>query len=416
MKLKLRHSKKSVFLLEAITFVIISIVYVFIIKDMYGYMGHDHDIKIAKVIIGWLFFIPMLFLGTKVKGDFFYTIWHVIFVLYFFGQVMYYQFNDGIIQPVFAHSILLLVLFVCSFFKLNFSVIHFKGQMLSIVLLISIVLFVPIFIKYLPHVKLKNLLLADVYETRYYFREIQDRYFGYLSAPLSRVILPSLLIIGIVKKKFWLVGLSIFMISFIFLIGALKSIFIGMIAAVFFFKGKAYIDKLHYLLYLFFGLCFLGLLVFIITDNTFLVNSFVRRVLFTPARMDNSFYSFFGENPTFWSHNSIGEYFMDYPLEQSPNYYVGEVLLEKEGLNANVGLITEGYFSFGYIGVILHSLFIGFVFLILKHIKMNPIFFGLVFVYIYYMNTSFFTTLLLTHGLAFFVFFAYLFLNKDYER
>ncbi|MBC6997550.1 hypothetical protein [Cytophaga sp. FL35] len=383
---------------------------------MYGYMGHDHDILIGKVIIGWFFFIPMVIIGTKVKGDFFYTIWHVIFILYFFGQIIYYQFNDGLIQPMASNAILLLVLFSCSFFRMEFKIIRLKGEMLTIVLLISVILFVPIFIKYLPHVNYRNLMLSDVYETRLYFRGIQDSYFGYLSAPLSRVILPSLLIIGLLNKNWWLVLLGVFMISFIFLVGALKSIFIGMIAAIFFFKGRNYLDKLHNLLYLFFGLCFLGLIVFLVSDNTFLVNSFVRRVLFTPARMDNTFYSYFGSNPTFWSHNSIGGLFFKYPLEQTPNYYVGEVLLQKEGLNANVGLITEGYFSMGYIGVLLHSLFIGFVFLLLKQIKMNPIFFGLVFVYIYYMNTSFFTTLLLTHGLVFFVIFAYLFLNRSYAR
>ena len=189
-----------------------------------------------------------------------------------------------------------------------------------------------------------------------------------------------------------------------------------MIAAVFFYWGKNYIDKVFWLLYLFLGLTIFGLLEFISSGSTFLISSFVRRILFTPAMIDNLYYDVFSSSPTYWSHNFLGRIFYNYPLDRAPNMYVGEVIMNQPGVSANVGLVTEGYFSFYYPGVLLHSIFIGLIFIILKQIKLNPAFFGLVFVYIYYINTSFLTVLLITHGLLFFLIYSYFFLNKNYEE
>lgn len=414
MKIKLRHNRSNIFLLEVLVFFIISIAYVFIIKEAYGYMGFDGEIKFKNIIIGLIFYFPVLFLGSRIREEFFFTIWHIIFILYYFGQVIFFQYDDGSIKPLLANTILMVVLYGASFVKWEFKIYELKGKLLGIIILISLILFIPIFIKYVPYVDYKSLLLEDIYKTRLYFREFDDQYFGYLRAPLSRVVLPSLLIIALIKRKIWLIILSAFMIIFIFMVGALKSVFIGMFAAILFYLGKRFIDKVYILLYLFLGLSFLGLIWYISTGNTFLVNSFVRRILFIPPMIDNYYYQLFSENPLLWSHNAIGNVFFKYPLENPINMYIGESVLGKEGMSANVGLITEGYFSFNYLGVFLHSIFIAFVFIILKQIKIKPVFFGLIFVYIYYLNTSFLTVLLLTHGLMFFIIYAYFFLNREY--
>src|SRR5690606_2297629 len=109
---------------------------------------------------------------------------------------------------------------------------------------------------------------------------------------------------------------------------------------------------------LFLGLSSMGLIFYIFTENTFLVNSFVRRILFIPPMIDNHYYVLFNENPLFWSHNAIGNMLFKYPFDSPINMYIGESVLGKEGMSANVGLVTEGFFSFHYIGVILHSIFI----------------------------------------------------------
>ncbi|MFD2100202.1 hypothetical protein [Flagellimonas iocasae] len=415
MKTIIKHNRKNVLFLELIVFLLISLVYNIIIKDVFDYMGFIGEPIFHKLLIGTVVFLVLVVLGATIKDPFFYAVWHISFLIFIIGQIVYYQYSNGLIGPLIGNTIFLLVLYVFSFIKLNIRKVNVKGKPLNIILVSTLLLFFPIFIRYSGHVNFNNFLLQDIYESRLYFREFDDKYFGYLRAPLSRVILPSLLIIGLLGRKVWLVVLSLFMISFIFLVGALKSIFIGMIAAILFYLGKTYLDKVYIMLYLFFFLTFFGLLVFWATDNVFLVDSLVRRTLFVPAMLDNYYYEIFADNQLYWSHNFLGELFFNYPFDRPPNMFVGEVILQKEGMSANVGIVTEGFFSLGYLGIFLESMVIAFIFLLLKSIKIKPVFFGLVFVYIYYINTSFLSVLMLTHGLIFFLFFAFLFLNKDYE-
>jgi hypothetical protein len=370
--------------------------------------------SLGKIIIGLLFFSFFLILGYLIKNDLFYAIWHTVFILSFYGQVIFYQYSDGTIHPLLANAILLAILFGFSLLKLPVKIRELKIKNPSkILLIISLFLLVPVILKYYSYVNIKTLLFQDIYETRLFFRTFDDKYFGYLRVPLSRVVLPTIMILSIKSKKFFYAVLAIAMILFIYTIGGLKSVFVGMLASLLFMNGKDFISKVFIVLYLFLFLNFFGLLVFTFDNtNTMLIDAFVRRTLFIPPLIDNIYYSFFEETPLLWSHNIIGNLFFEYPLDRPLNMFVGEVLMNKEGMSANVGLITEGYVSFGYFGVFLHSLFIGLFFLLLKSFRIESIFFGHIFVFIYYINTSFFTILMVTHGGLFFLVFAYFFLNK----
>lgn len=92
--------------------------------------------------------------------------------------------------------------------------------------------------------------------------------------------------------------------------------------------------------------------------------------------------------------------------------FVGNNLLGRSGLNANVGLITEGYVSLGWLGVFIHSIAISFIFLFFNSLRIDPKYFGIFIVYVYYMNTAFFGTLLLTHGLFFLIIFSFFCLRR----
>jgi len=52
---------------------------------------------------------------------------------------------------------------------------------------------------------------------------------------------------------------------------------------------------------------------------------------------------------------------------------------------------------------------------LLGFVKIDKRYFGIVFIYIYYLNTSLLSILLVTHGLVFFLIFAVLFL-RDIEK
>ena len=124
---------------------------------------------------------------------------------------------------------------------------------------------------------------------------------------------------------------------------------------------------------------------------------------------------YFSENPfTFWSHNRLGSLFTDYVLDKKLSFFVGETLIGSEGLNANIGIIIEGYASFGYLGVFLHTLLIGLTLSFFQSLRINNNHFGIFVVLVYLINTSFITSLYASHGLLFLILFSYFFLRENH--
>lgn len=109
------------------------------------------------------------------------------------------------------------------------------------------------------------------------------------------------------------------------------------------------------------------------------------------------------------THHTVPNFeFIDYPYNLPIPLYVGQEVMGYEGLSANVGVLTDGFLSFGYIGLALYCIIIVIFFIYVKSINIDPAYFGIFFVYIYYINTSLLSTLLLTHGLFFFCIFCFL--------
>ena len=77
-------------------------------------------------------------------------------------------------------------------------------------------------------------------------------------------------------------------------------------------------------------------------------------------------------------------------------------------MNANVGVLIDGFLNLSYLGVILHAFIIYISIAIINGIKVKSSYFGVFFIYFYYLNTSFLSTLYLTHGLLFLIVFFYL--------
>src|SRR5699024_265805 len=123
--------------------------------------------------------------------------------------------------------------------------------------------------------------------------------------------------------------------------------------------------------------------------------------------------NFFKNNFTELSHSPFGLSLSYKNFPGALSRYVGEFVMEKPGLNANVGVFTEGYISFGFLGLIIFAVIITLIILYLKMCKIDKKFFGIIMVYIYYLNTAFLSTLLLTHGMMFLLLFSYYFLRGE---
>lgn len=402
----------SIQILELTVYLLLNISYIKVVSPAFAYMGFECEFNLYRICISLALALSFIQLGKWVGSKLLYAIWHMILIICLFPNLVFYALSSGKISSSMGYIIFLIILLLMSKLKLhhiNSKVINIQqGSNLPIILLITLVLFVP-FLSYLPHLNLRNLWLAEVYETRSIFREINHwNFLSYLLSPLSRVLLPALIVISIHRRNYPLLLLVIALTVYLYLAsGALKSVYFGIFAAVFFYFGKSYKSKILIFMVPLIFIMVLGILEFKVTQHLYLQNLAVRRVFFIPPLIEDTYYSFFsGSDKTFYTHSLLS--FLDGPDYGMPlSRYIGETVMGNEGYNANVGVIPDGFLSLGWMGVVINSVLISYTFLLLDRFKMDPIFFGIIFIYIYYFNTAFLGTLLLTHGYLFLLLFAF---------
>ncbi len=395
-------------------FLLLGIAYV-PVHSLYSYMltGFELDFNISRTLISLVFFSIALALLKKINDPTIKFIYNVSLPLLLYGECICYAFNSDS-NPASLIGVLIFLILLVAFQKIKIKPKRRRQikNSFPLLLVLSIVLFIPFVILYHDKINLNNLFLDDIYETRMSFRGDTNPIIGYITAPLSRVLLPALSIMALKDKKYSYAIICVAMAMFIFLCGALKSILFGIIAALLFYKGT-YEQKTKRLIIGLIVAIILGLLLQHIFDNQFIIN-LIRRVFFVPPRLNSAYANYFADNFTYLSHSPLGLGIHQSDIETSSlSMYFGEKILGASGLNANVGIIIEGFISFGYIGILVFSTLAALIVHFFRYTKIRPLFAGILIVYIYYMNTAFLSTFLLTHGLIFLMIFAYLFMSGD---
>ena len=382
----------------------------------FNYMGFTYTFNLIKLLLGSLTLIIVLFLNFFIKDKFIYAVWNILFIYLFAAEMVYYQYSkETTITQLISIGVVLILLIFVSRSKGFFSNIKNIRNINLVLSILSFILFIPFLVLYYKYIDIKNIFLINVYQTRALFREISIPLTGYIMAPLVRVILPFLVVDNMEKRKWGRVLLFSLMIIYVYLCGALKSVFFGLISLFLFYKGDYPLKVIRFLKAISFFTYF-GVAIALIFDNVFLLDIFIRRIFFVPAYLNTIYINHFSNNFTYLSHSPFGFGLVSNNFNGSLSMYVGEIVMGLKGLNANVGVFTEGYISFGYFGLLLFGLLISLIFLFLKMIRIDSKYFGIVFIYIYYLNTAFLSTLLLTHGLMFFLIFSFLFLRKKKDN
>lgn len=156
----------------------------------------------------------------------------------------------------------------------------------------------------------------------------------------------------------------------------------------------------------------LALLSFL-SAGSYILNDYVRRIFFVPASLFNTYYNYFVENYTYFTHSKLYSFFGQSEWKIPISLFIGEQVIGQKGLNANTGIIVEGFLSFGTIGVFISSLVFVLFLILVKKMNFNEKYFGVFFVYIYVINTSCIESLFITHGLLFLLIFSIYFIPKE---
>jgi hypothetical protein len=420
--LNISYNKLHVFFLQLAIFLAFFATYIIIINPVYEYSGFKNNFSLDHLLIVGILFLFLSFIGLFIRSDFIYACWQVLFLFMFPGTAVFHVFNDVTINPLLSVSIFLFILAfsdVISFKIKGFSLnINENDRNLYAFLLIVLLMILP-FIFYLPYINLKNLFFIDVYKTRLIFREIQSSITGYLFSPLSRVALPALIVIAIARKKWILLAFSAFLLIYLFLCGAQKGVFVGLLAALLFYVGSYKFKPLLFG-YLVLTITLAGLLLFIVgsylqldtSTNISITGIFIRRVFFVPPMLEAVYYEHFAGTYLYYSQSFPMNLIFDYPFDKDLSLYIGQDVLNYPDMRANVGVVTESYFSLGFTGVLLISSVFLVIFSFLKNLNIEPMYYGILFVFLFQMNSSYFFVLIATHGMLFMILFFWLFLNN----
>lgn len=377
------------------------------------YSTFSFEFNLPKFIISSILVLVIIHLGNKIEDGFLCFVYHVTFCLITAGEAIYYQFSpysriESYLALVFFHLFLYITQSIQ--FKMGNTISSRNNKYFLIA--IAVGLFIPYLISNVKYINLSNLLLKNVYETREVFRDVSSgrSFMGYVVPLLSRIVLPFLICESVQQKKYLSVFIYAMMIVFLFLCGALKSILFGLFAIIVFFRGQ-YERKIKRLYLLLTAILLISSGIYLLYNIPFGID-YLRRLFFVPSVLENIYVNFFDGNPTFMSHSKLTFGLLENKYGESLSLFIGEQVIGSTGLNANIGVFTEGYVSFGFIGIVIISFITAILFQFFKSEAINPKYAGIFFVYIYVMNTAFLHSLLIGHGLLFLIVFSYIFMRS----
>ncbi|MBL6871549.1 MAG: hypothetical protein ISQ95_03030 [Flavobacteriales bacterium] len=366
----------------------------------FSYMGFSANFSFSRLLLSLSIFLFTLFLISYVKiNDFIYFIGIIYFVLAIIPSSITYSNQLISVSILFSHYFIFYSIFIIgNYIRLPMKLFSIKeNNKLLLVVFFSLLLIIPFFIKFLPYVNLKNLLLQDIYETRAIQRKINTPYYGYTYSVLNKVLIPILIVYSLVYKKYKTLLIGVFSLIFLFLCGAHKSVLLGSILLLLFYFGNV-VNKLKFFLSLTI-IIIVSFSVFYTIDNESLLplSIVARRVFFVPSLLDSFYFDFFEQTPLYWS-GSIGRNFIDYVYDKPVPYIIGEVYFNSTETAANNGIVSDGFSNAGFLGVIINGLFLGLYISVIKSLNISHKFYGLYFLLLISIISSSLPVVLLTHS------------------
>lgn len=381
------------------------IYYVIPFSSYERFIFQPNEIKIVESYILTIFFSLLLPQSTNRISTLIIFIFYLLVVVPFHS---YYALGD---QEPFAfylgNSFWLLVLFFNRNLE-NFPVFRSAGQNIENYLIIAIMLLSVItffLLIYFFGINI-NLDFSIVYEIRKNFVDQKVPFAGYLVNWSAKVFLPFLALVAIYNTQKKIKYLPLLVVSFIeiylFSVTGNKAYLFSLLLAL--FLGYVLTDRnqLFKLNFLFAGMALMCLFSLWMFDDIWLGSLFIRRMLFIPAKLSFNYFEFFSEHQYVYLSHSIFSSFIPYPYSLDPPFLIGQVFFDKPEMNANNGIMVDGYMNFGIPGLIIWAFILSVLIRLADSVSFdkNIRIFGPFFV-VTFLNfiDGFLLTSLLTHGM-----------------
>ena len=391
--------------------------YFFVISKFYYLQKLDMSAEFSssKFIIGSILGLSMIVIISMIKiKPFAYAFLVLVITVQVIPAIILYQYSHNDLRVLFSPIVFFCLIALFSHIKIRFRSLNIPpNKTYKILIIFSFLTLLPFIIVYLPYIDLSNLILQNIYETRAAVAQNVDNLFTtYMYNILARYVFPTLLIIAIARKNWTIVLYSILAVVFLFLAGANKAIYFGLVLVLLFSFGT-YFDKAKYFILFLGSVTILGLFEYFMNDSNFILMYSTRRLVFIPPIMDIIYFEFFDGRPIYWSESLLSKWII-YPYHLFHSYLIGEVYFGTKEWNSNNGIFSDGFMNFGMVGVLVNCLIVAPLISFFLHLNISPRLFGIFFLLFISIISSALSTVFLTYGLFFLIFYSQFLLKDTY--
>jgi len=365
-----------------------------------------------------LFAIMTRLFVNKSITDFAYAISMFVAITFAIPAIIMYQFgNCTIFAPL--YSILFVYAITSKYIvapKIKVKVVPQKQRPIILILL-SLLFLVPFFMTYKLNINIKAFTFgSELYEARAAAKSSGNIFTSYLMGPLTKVLLPIAIILGIKEKKQWMSIIGILLMLYIFAVNPHKALFLSIFLIVAFYFFDNYKAKAGLILSGMLILIFTSMIVSTTTGNILAESIFVRRMFFIPVQICDGCFEFYDGNPIYLSHSVLSS-LSDYPYSQEPAFLMGDYMFGKPNMSCNTGIIADGFMNFGHIGSILFIMLTAVIIKFIESLNIDKTYFGIIIAFVMLFLNSALLTSMLTHGGLFFLLILIFFMkDTDYDK
>ncbi len=381
--------------------------YVNYISPIFGYDGFALDFQFDKLLLATVILIMFVF-SIKVSGvvGFYHIILLTIIIipslsLYAGGEVH----DEYIVVTSLGCFITILVSSLVKIPSLK-TISLSSNSTLRLFLVLSGVMVVAIAL--INGVGNLNFNLMKVYEFRDEFSMNLPSIFNYFFPIISKIILPIMIVISVIQKKYFYLCCGVVLSILIFAYTAHKSplFYPFIILGVYFISGRDWI-KLIYLALV--GITCLAMVDFYLFETQkapfgLFGSLFSRRAIYVPVFLNNNYVDFFASNPLlYWSESKLSFGLVTSPYSVNSVFLIGAEYFGRADMAANTGFIGSGYANGGWFGVMLYSAILGALISYFqevgKHVGQRFVVSATFVILFVIMTSADLTTTILTHGL-----------------
>jgi len=203
---------------------------------------------------------------------------------------------------------------------------------------------------------------GSVYEVRAEYVQTRGPLMGYLVPWQANIINIFILIYAFHKKNYWLLILASIAQLMLFGMTGHKSFFLAPLLAsgvYFLWKRK---NAISYILFACSAVMLASYGYFWVTGNELMPSIFIRRLFFVPASLHIIYYDFFAQpsHPFYMLSDSILRYFIENPYGVHMPQVIASTYWHRD-FWPDVGYLGDAYGNFGFAGMALFSVILGFI-------------------------------------------------------